>query len=49
MTIITSQEELDEMTQQGEQDFELWNTYTLKEVYEHVYSKKPTKQFAWNK
>lgn len=36
MTIVTSQAELNEKVRKSELDFALWNTHTLKEVYEHM-------------
>ena len=39
MTIINTEEELEQMTKRWELDIELWNTYTFREVYEHLYSK----------
>jgi len=46
MTIITSEKALEEMTKQWELDIELGNTYTLKEVYEHLYSNENSKDYV---
>ncbi len=43
MTFITSEAELQEKIKRAEADFALWNTYTFKEVYEHLYSTKNKK------
>jgi hypothetical protein len=46
MTIINTQEELDNMTKKWELDIKMWNTYTFEEVYKHLYSKELEKEYA---
>ena len=46
MTIINSKEELNNMVKEAELDIKMWNTYTLKEVYEHLYSKKEEEKYV---
>jgi len=46
MTIINSEEELDLITKEWEMDISIWNTYTFKEVYNHLYSKKNEKEYV---
>ena len=46
MTIINTQEELEEITLKWELDIKMWNTYSFKEVYEHLYSNEKLNKYV---
>lgn len=46
MTIIHSQEEFDQMMEKAEADIANGRTYSLKEVYEKLYTKKKELEYV---